>query len=176
MQKRIAVLLFLIAFGCVLMSAQQQPAAKTDVEAAADKGAVYRVDYTVFELQDGKRINVRNYSVLVHAVKGARPGQLRLGSKVPLAQKDGTVYMDVGVRIDVRAREGQDGVELDTSMEITSLAEAGSGTVAAAPFIRRMEYAGASLLQPGKPAQLSYMEDVATGRRVHVEATATKVR
>jgi hypothetical protein len=163
-------------------AAAQQAAPKPEPEPEPSSAHFYRVEYTVFELADGKRANARSYSVVVQEGRNPKPGQIRLGSRIPLpvaGDKGGVHYMDVGARIDSRVREVKDALELDTTMEITSLSGARGETDVpppSTPVVRRMEYAGSSVLPVGKPVLLSSMDDVNSGRRIQVEVTVTRLR
>src|SRR5438309_3958972 len=76
---------------------------------------VYKLDYVFSEVQNGKRVNSRSYSTLLHS--GER-GSIRLGNRLPIStggsrESGGNqlTYMDIGVNIDCRVeREVDSGI------------------------------------------------------------------
>src|SRR4051794_31207999 len=88
MKKIFAVLLLLTSFAC----------AQTPLDAKKDP-ALYKVSFTVMEIQNGQRSNVRNYSMYLPA--NARTHSTRVGNRVPVpvGKDNGIQYMDVGLNM-----------------------------------------------------------------------------
>src|SRR5690242_19169328 len=89
--------------------------------------AVYKLEYVFSEVQNGKRINARSYSTLLHS--GER-GSIRLGSRLPVvtSQVSGATgalqyqYIDIGVNIDCRIERDLDsGIALLTNVDMSSV-------------------------------------------------------
>src|SRR6266496_3384302 len=87
---------------------------------AQDEANFYKLDFVVRELEDGKTVNTRNYTLM------ARSGewqQLRVGTRVPVTMQEKKVdYMDVGLSVDCRIFGQEDNAALMTKAEITSFA------------------------------------------------------
>jgi hypothetical protein len=161
----------------------------------------YKLDFTVTELEDGKRLNARTYSLMCENprtdVGGSRWGaHMRVGSRVPVATTVPAVggatngggggstsspasiqYIDVGMNIDANVDTLEDGaLTLYSMVEMSSVAEnsspAGSFT---APVIRQLRASTNSVITPGKPIVLSTADDVGSKRRFEVQVVATKV-
>lgn len=94
MSKRIALLLCLVL--SLPLLAQEKP---KDTSA---NNNVYRLDFTITELEGTKKLVSRNYSMLIGEGRNAR---LRVGNKLPIstgsaAGAEQFQYMDVGANID----------------------------------------------------------------------------
>jgi hypothetical protein len=192
MHKSIRVLLiaFVTVLLCGLAAAQEQK--KTDGKPAETKAATpdkpvnwYRVDVAIHELEDGKRVNTRNYT-LVTADDGRRV-ESKTGSRVPVAtgkyegpatQENARVttqfqYLDVGMNIlcSVWQRNGQ--LYLSTRLDWSSIApERG---LDGQPVIRQLFVTGDAVITAlGKPILISSTDDSVSRRRYQVEATVTK--
>ncbi len=173
-----AGLLFIADFS----SAQETPKASTvSDEASTRPVTVYRLDFVVRELEDGKRLNSRNFSLSARSDEWAN---LRLGSEVPVASGVQFQYQHVGINIDSRPeeRDDGDGVLLGIRFESSSLVapekakeqQGVSGPVP--PVIRQVRFSGASLVTPGKPTVISTLDDVASNRRYEIAVTVTKLK
>lgn len=142
--------------------------------------SVYKLDYVFSEIQDGKRINVRNYSTLVRV--GDR-GSIRLGDKVPIVvgnsrESGQTQYMEIGVNIDGRVeQELAAGVGLYSNIQISSLAPEQPGENRTGnPVVRQMVFQLDQIVPVGKQTLIGTADEVDGTRRIQIEATATKVR
>ncbi len=90
----------------------------------------YRLTYTITEKDDGKRIGIQHFSLIV--VSGGRT-TLKQGSKVPVVTgtynngSSGTqtqmTYLDIGMNFDASLDEFVDGVRLRSKVEQSSIAE-----------------------------------------------------
>ena len=165
-----------IVAGTALWSQEPKAAAST---------STYRLDYVFSELQDNKRINTRNYTLLVRAKD---KGVIKLGSRVPILvgkSKEGDnqiQYLDIGMNIDCRiSEELESGIDLITSADTSSLVpkslpqsqrENNTGD----PVIRQERYDLENIVPLGKQTLLSSADEVDGTRRLQVEVTATKVR
>lgn len=167
-----------------LATGQEKPKA-TEVEAAAAAQnkpvSVYRMDFVVRELENGKPINSRSYSVSGTTKEGAG---VRALSKVPTGHMQeseglkGTEYQNVGIYIDCAPQESENGVLLMTRFTSLSVVprEPGANPPYEGPVIREMKFDGYWPVTLGKPMVMTTLDDVATNRRYEVEVTVTKVR
>ncbi len=157
-------------------------------QAQLKETAVYRVEYTVREFEDSKRLNSRAYTVVLSPIFGKTPqtsafGRIRASSRVPFEYTDQKVwqYQDIGINIDCALDEAEYGVFVKTTFWSSSVvapeAATGEGVkpVPTAPITRELRFEGRSLISLGKPTVISTLDDVATNRRYEIEVTVTKV-
>jgi hypothetical protein len=189
----------LIAFMAVLMLAGACAAQSNDAPAATPKPEVktnpqpplqptrnsYRLDFTLTELDGGKKVNSRNYAVICQDLDGRTSGMLRVGSRVPVpvnlspggATPNQFQYMDVGVNIDATIEQTADGLTMYATADVSSLAENPNDprTSTSVPVVRQMKFRSYTSFTPGKPLVLSTADDVASNRRFEVTVVATKL-
>jgi hypothetical protein len=142
--------------------------------------SVYKIDYVFYEVQDGKRMNVRNYTTLL----GWKDrGSIRLGDRVPVrmgtsGKEDQVTYMDIGVNIDSRIeQEVEAGVALFTNIDISSVAPEQPGENRnGLPVVRQMKFQLEEIVPLGKQTLIGSADEVDGVRRIEIQATATKVR
>ena len=151
---------------------QARSAEKTSAEKKS--GETYRLEFVVNELEDSKKVNTRSYSVLV---EGENWSKVRIGTRVPIQQPSGIVYMDVGLSLDCRLREGESGLSLEVILDMNSFAlPEGAEERPATPPLRKFRTQTTSALALGKPTVVTSADDMASKRRFQVEVTATKVK
>lgn len=143
----------------------------------------YRLIYTFTEMDNGKRIGVQHYGLIV--VSGERT-TLRQGSKVPIvtgsynpgsssAQTQMT-YVDIGMLFDVTLDEFSKGVRLRSKVEQSSIAERTSNTTLPDPVIRQTTLEGTAFLTPGKPLILGSLDIPGSTRHMDVEVEMESVK
>jgi hypothetical protein len=136
--------------------------------------AVYRIEFNVREFEEGKRLNSRNYMMLVD--DGNR-GMIRVGNQVPFQTSEKQYqYNNVGMSIDCRPRDRGDGIELVINLEVSSVVPQGEVAPTFNPVFRTQTTGVTPIVTPGKPTLVATMDDVSTNRRYEIEVTATKVR
>ena len=160
-------------------SLRAQEAPKTPppaIEKAVKPLSVYRLEFTVREVEDGKRLNSRIYTL---SVEDGSHGSIRVGNRVPFsAGKDQFQYYDVGINIDCRLHERENFLLLDnTGIEISSIVKDESPSAASLnPVVRQARAQVDVAVTPGKPTMVTALDDVSSNRRYEVEVTATKVK
>jgi hypothetical protein len=168
----------------IAQEAKPQPAPPTtasSVWAARNSTEVYKLDYVFSEVQNGKRVNSRSYSTLLHS--GER-GSIRLGSRMPIlvSQASGTPgtlqYMDIGVNIDCRVEHDvESGVALFTSVDMSSIAPEQPGeNRTGAPIVRQTKLQVDNIVPLDKRTLIGSADQVDGNGRFDFEVTATKVR
>jgi type II secretory pathway component GspD/PulD (secretin) len=166
-----------------------QEAPKAAPAQAAEKPAkqlsVYRLEFAVREVEEGKRLNVRSYTM--SAQDGDR-ASIRVGNRIPyvtgsLGAKGELAstqfqYYDVGINIDCRLHEREGYVLLDSvSIDISSVVKGDEGTSGTPnPVVRSARAQVDAAVTPGKPTMVTTLDDVSSNRRYEVEVTATKVK
>ena len=180
MQKRTALtvaLALVLAGGAGMPWAAAQETAKQG-DAQVKPADSYKVEFTVNEIENGKRINSRSYMMLLRAEavpKWTERQHLRVGSRVPYAvESDKFQYQDVGMNIDCRLMPlGNGSVAIDTNLEYSSVAGEQGG--ATHPLFRQVRSGVEAVLPPDKPTAIAEMDDVASTRRYSFEVKVTKI-
>jgi len=142
---------------------------------------VHRLEFTVQELENGKKVNSRSYTMLLARDEHhPRPyGQIRVGSKVPFATESNKFeYIDIGMNIDCALEEtDSDYVGLSLTVESSSVAaDRLVGSTTQNPIVRQVRSSLRAGAPIGKPTIISELDDVATNRRFQIEVTVTKVK
>lgn len=140
----------------------------------------YKVEFAVNEIEDGKKINSRSYTMLMRAEPAPKWSDrqvLRVGSKVPVTTTGGDhveiQYQDVGMNIDCRLMPmGNGEVSVDANLQYSSVA---SEQERGHPVFRQVRAGGAAVVPLDKSTVFAEMDDVASTRRYVFEVKVTKV-
>ena len=148
----VAILGFMICLGAVGRAqdsakaeaeAKASAQAKTEAEAAAAAERAqkpihaYRLDFSVNEMEDGKKLNTRQYSLNLNADDA---NEIKIGTRVPVDSGPGQFqYLDVGTNIWCRIGERSDGTALAVRADITNFAIPDQGTHESRPVIRQLK-------------------------------------
>ncbi|HEY6348770.1 MAG TPA: hypothetical protein VI636_05110 [Candidatus Angelobacter sp.] len=164
----------LLVFGFVsVMAAQEAPKGPSE--------KIYKVNFLVYEMEDGKRINERSYSMPVASVDGKpRDSSIRVGTRVPITTggEKQVQYIDVGLNIDCNVTEQGDRFILHGNLELSSFAlpEQGADPRSGGnPVLRQIRQSFTTLVSPGKPTLVTTMDDINSKKRLQVEVTATRI-
>src|SRR5271169_3036013 len=102
----VLIMTLIIGNGVRTASAQDSNASKSAPEAEKTVNA-YRLDFSVNEIEDGKKINARLYSMNLNAEDA---NEVKIGTRVPVEAKQGEfTYLDVGTNIWCRIGERANG-------------------------------------------------------------------
>jgi hypothetical protein len=183
MKKILMLMVIFCAMGATL-TAQEEGTKKDqtpprDVLAKQAAAPAYKLAFAIYELQGGKKINERDYSVLLRADNNSN--KLKIGTRVPIDIGEGKItYADVGFDMDCSAVETVDGkvsVRIDTTVTNFALPEQNTDprTAGSRPVLRGVTQRVHTILSPGKPQIVTSMDDVNSNKRMQVEVTATKV-
>lgn len=146
----------------------EQKAAKS-----AEPIEAYRLDFSINELEDGKKINTRQYSM--DLTKG-QPQDIKIGTKVPVETKEGAFqYLDVGTSITGRLQAHNDQLELIVHVEMSNFAVPEQSHDSRS-LIRQFKIGGGTLVVLGKPMVIGVADDPNSKRQFQVEVTMTKLR
>lgn len=162
--------------GMSVAAAQEQ--AKPD-QTPARQASFYRVDYGIYEFEDGKRTNARSYTLKVQA---GREAIFRVGSRFPIATgkdaagRDQINYYDVGLNLDCLLEEPYSLVLIRTTLELTSVASSAMVSPPSTPVIRSLRLSDWTVVEPGKATLVGAIDDVTAERRYEVDVTATKIK
>ena len=171
----IAVMAFCLPLIPNLASAQQEKG-KESATTVQKPVAAYRIELNVREVEDGKRLNSRNYLMLIKDDDWSR---MRVGNKVPYPTGSTQYqYSDVGMSVDCRPHDLGESVGLTIRVEFSGLAPAPQTqtTSAVGPVFRTDRADVESVVTLGKPTLVASMDDTLSNRRYEIEVTATKVK
>jgi 3D (Asp-Asp-Asp) domain-containing protein len=179
----IAILGFIICWGAAGYAQDAAQAnyekAKTETKqnaASEQERAVhaYRLDFSVNELEDGKKINSRQYSMNLNADDA---NEIKIGTRVPVESgHEQFQYLDVGTSIWCRIGERADGIPMSVRADISNFAIPDQGTHESRPVVRQFKINASTLALPGKAMVVGSVDDPNSKRQFQLEVTATKIR
>lgn len=166
-----------LTFLCAQATAAQPPDNQQQNEQAIKKQAAdfndYRVKYKVDEVENGKTINSRSYTMMV---KNGSSATVRIGSRVPYNTGGSQFqYQDVGMNINCKISREEGGLIVHTKVDMLSVQ--GKGAEAASeshPVIGQFQVENSTVVDLGKPEFVGSADDVASNRRYVIEVTVTK--
>jgi hypothetical protein len=166
------ILVLVVALGRRSASAQDAEAAKSEAEKAV---SAYRLDFSVDEMEDGKKINTRLYSMNLNSDSS---NELKIGTRVPVDTKQGEFqYIDLGTNIWSRLEDRKGLINLTVRAEISNFAipEQSLGHESR-PIIRQLKISASTLALLGKPMEVGSVDDPNSRRKFQLEVTVTKLR
>jgi len=172
--------LMLAAFALAMArpGAAQADTAKTP---EADKTpTAYRLDYTLSEFDEGKKVNSRQYSM------NARPkdwNEIKIGSRVPVETKgEEWQYLDVGMNIRCQLVDQADMASLGSNVSLSVRADLSNFAIpeqqgqSVHPTIRQIKIEASTLAPLSKPVVLGVVDDPNSKHQFQLEVTVTKLR
>jgi len=133
----------------------------------------YRFEINVRELENGRRVNSRNYMLTAQDDNSAR---IRVGNRVPYqTAKDQYQYTTVGMNIDCRPHEHENGVAIAIVVDFSSVPQQTGPAPSFNPVLRSDTTEVNTVLAFDKPTLVASLDDVESNRRYEIEVTATKV-
>ncbi len=180
MNRRIVVVLarLLLISLCWRTSASgaQEPAtSKASSEAAEKSTNAYRLDFSVNEIEDGKKINTRQYSM--HLTAGDA-NTVKIGTKVPAEAKPGEMtYIDVGTSIWARLKERDNSLLVEVRSEFSNFAvpdQPNRGT--SMPLLRQFQISASTVATLGKSMVVGSVDDPNSKRQFQLEVTVTRLK
>lgn len=178
--RRLAVLSVVLIFavlGSVHSLHAQEEHKQASETASAKVVHAYRVDFSINELQDGKKINTRHYSMIL--TSGDR-NQIKIGTRVPVSIGSSVStqfqYMDVGTNINCRIVDAaSEDLSLEVHADFSNLSSP-EEQHSTPPIVRQVTLSGTTLTTPGKPVLIGSADDPNSNRQFQLEATVTKLR
>jgi type II secretory pathway component GspD/PulD (secretin) len=144
---------------------------------------VYRLTYTITDMDNGKRVGMNHYALVVAS---GEKSDFKLGNRVPImtgSYDTGTTtsnsqvqYLDVGLNIEATLDRYGDGVRLRSKIEQSSVADEKSGIGAQDPMIRQTLLEGTSSMEPGKPVVLGSLDLPGGARKQEIEVVSELVK
>ena len=172
--------LILLCFSLFAAPATPQDAKSPEAQASAPKpdAHYYHLEFVLKELDDaGRVVNSRTYHTSLST--DGRNSSVRAGTKIPIRvnDKDNIQYLDVGVNIDCGfAHETQQGLALQITAEISSLANPSGSNEASTPVVRQNKWSSMTQLPIGKPVVVFSSDNLENKGRMQVEVTATPIQ
>jgi hypothetical protein len=173
MLKRIHVRAVLIA---VLMLAPALMRANDSRE----PGHSYRLDFTISELEDGKKVNSRQYSINLNS---GEANEIKIGTRVPVEAKQGEFqYLDVGTSIWCRLRDSTDiawlsnDVMLQVRSDLSNFAIPDQQAQNMRPIIRQVKIDSSAIATVGKQMVVGSADDPNSKRQFQVEVMVTRLK
>ena len=141
---------------------------------AAEPIGYYRIDFVIKEVEGGKVLNSRAYSMTTST--SPRNSSIRTGSKVPYQTGSGQYnYAEVGINIDCKnMKEENNRLILDVLAEVSSTAQGTEGS--STPIIRQNRWISTVTVPLNKPTTVFSSDDVTAKRQMQVEITATAAK
>jgi hypothetical protein len=175
-----ALVLALVVAGAITKgSAQESGSAKAEAQAEKSPHA-YRLDFLVGEMEDGKKINSRQYSMNLNA---SDSNEIKIGTRVPFEQKQGEyTYLDVGTNIWCQLRDRSDlawlgnDISLRVRSEISNFALPEQQRQNDRPLLRQLKIDASTVAVLGKSMVLGSVDDPNSKRQFQLEVTVTKLR
>ncbi|HXJ43666.1 MAG TPA: hypothetical protein VNH18_30565 [Bryobacteraceae bacterium] len=133
----------------------------------------YKIDVAVRELEGGKVIGTRNYSMMINN-SGQAAASIRTGDKVPVSSgKDGSfTYVDVGVNIDCQYVDiAGNEIVLRVTADVSGIV--GTGTP---PAINQTRWNSPVLIPLRKPTVVLVSDGASSKRQMQLELTATPMQ
>jgi hypothetical protein len=144
---------------------------------------IYRVTYSITEMEGSKPVGTQHVAVIVAA--GGKT-VVKQGNRVPLVTGSSEAgssttnsqvqYVDVGLSIEASLEGSTDGLRLRSKVEQSSVAEEKSGLGAQDPVIRQTMLEGMSTLAQGKPMVLGSLDIPGSTRHEEIEVVSEQVR
>ena len=137
--------------------------------------------FTLSELENGRRLNSRNFEMLV---REDRSSEMKTGSRVPVmgtvragdgSSSQGLQYLDVGLNVRAQYKLREDGkLDLNSQVEMSSIAT-GSGseaTMRTPPVLRQERLDVSTTVAPDTPTVIDRIEDLASGHVYELSVVA----
>jgi hypothetical protein len=171
----LTVLGIAFCFGTLALEAQEAPKARVSDDAEKPLAA-FRLDFALYESEDGKRINTRHYSMNV--VPGFGPNnEIKVGTRVPVETQKGEMqYIDVGTNIWSRMVEKGDSIQLEVRVDLSNFANPEQESRTTMPLLRQLHIAASTVAAIGKPVVVGIVDDPNSKRQFQLEVTVTKLK
>ncbi|HEV2990252.1 MAG TPA: hypothetical protein VG759_17540 [Candidatus Angelobacter sp.] len=151
----------------------------------AKPAETYKLNFKVYELEDGKRINERSYvfpAIATLANQRPRPSSIKVGVRTPLvaSEHDKDVsfqYLEVGLNLDCTLEDVEGKLTASISVEMSNFAlpeQVKDPRLAGDPVIRQQKQVFHFQLPLGKPVLVTSLDDINSKKRTQIEVTATK--
>jgi len=148
----------------------------------------YRLDFSLNEMDDGKKINSRQYSMYLNAAdphghfnrvtEDPSAKEIKIGERVAVETGQGQFqYLEVATRIKAGIMEQENGLLLDVTSDISRIADPEKASPPGSmPMLRQMNINASTVAGLGKPTVIGSVDDPGSKRQYQIEVTATKLK
>jgi hypothetical protein len=188
--RLLIVFALVVSVGTGVIRAQETSPPKPPEQ--AKPAPAYHLDFALNELENGKKINTRQYAMNLIAERtgpvnglakefAGRGKEIKIGTRVPIETEQGKLdYMDIGTKIWCRLLEDETGLSLDVRAEVSSLVPRSDTDVyhpvSRDPVVRKMAIEASTAITPSKLTNLGTVDDPDSKRQFQLEVTVTKLR
>ena len=183
MLKRIhvgGVLIAVLMLAPALIRATAQDSAAPKKSDSPEPGHSYRLDFTISELEDGKKINSRQYSINLNS---GDQNEIKIGTRVPVDTKQGEFqYLDVVTSIWCRLRDRTDiawlsnDVMLQVRSDLSNFAIPEQQAQSMRPIIRQVKIDSSAIATVGKQVVVGSADDPNSKRQFQLEVMVTRLK
>ena len=175
-KKQLATLLAGLVLVSSLAVRGQDAEPKKNGEETNKELAAFRLDFSLIESEDSRKINTRHYSM--NLVPGFTPSnEIKIGSRVPVEGKQGDMqYIDVGTNIWSRLTERGGALQLEVRAELSNFANPDQENRTAMPLLRQLRINASTVAMAGKPTVLGVVDDPNSKRQFQLVVTVTKLQ
>ena len=160
-------------FCCGIVAVAAQDASELQAKAAQKTVTPYRLDFSLNEIEDGKKINTRHYSMNI--TDDSNPQNLKIGTRVPVESDGGKFeYLDVGTSIHARMINAKSPLGIDVTADISNFAVPGEAGRHA--LLRQMIISGSSVVVTDKPILIGSVDDPNSKREYQLEVLVTRLK
>jgi hypothetical protein len=174
------ILMLAVVVGAGLQQGSAQESNAVNAAPESLMGHAYKVDFLMSEMEDGKKLNTRQYSLNLNA---GDQDELKIGTRVPVEVKQGEIqYLDVGTNVWCRLRDRKDvtwlgdNVLLNVRSELSNFAIPDQMGQSTRPAIRQMKIESSTIAVVGKSMVVGMVDDPNSKRQFQLEVTVTKLR
>jgi len=151
----------------------QPPDCGTAAQASERTPAAYRLDFSLSEMEDGKKLNSRQYSADLNSPDS---NEIKIATRVPFEPRQGEFeYLDVGTTIDSTLRERRGETELQVRSNVTSFRQP-DASHSSRPILRELKINGSTILVAGEPMLIGTADDPDSNHQFQLQVTATRLR
>jgi len=188
--KMVSKVIFFLALATSLWAQQsakgssEQTAKKDAAESQETKppDSFYKLSFALYELEDGKRVNQRDYTMIAKANVNPSPS-IRISTRVPIYSEEKKMqYIDAGLTLNCNVVDhGAGKIQAHCEIAISGfvrpdqIPENRGNAVAPAPVLRSTNSNTWAILTPGKPSVIATVDDINSAKRMQIEMTATKL-
>jgi hypothetical protein len=164
-------------------SPKEQPTPKQDTNGAAKtsasqrQAAAYHLDFSLNELEDGKKLNTRRYAMNLTDADSDGGQDLKIGTRVPVQSENGNFeYLDIGTTIRARFIHWTTPVIVNVNADISNFASPDDATRTGHPLLRQMRIGASTALVLNKPMIIGSVDEPDSKREYQLELTVTKLQ
>ena len=163
-------------------SAEQPKKDPAETQDAKPPENFYKLSFVLYELEDGKRVNQRDYTMIAKANVNPAPS-IRISTRVPIYSEEKKMqYIDAGLTLNCNViDQGTGKIQAHCEVNISGfvrpeqIPENRGNAIAPAPVLRSTNSNTWAILTMGKPSVIASVDDINSAKRMQIEVVATKL-